>query len=47
MKDEISFSLSLDPIFFILTSIDPTMASETLPVMESDNLDPATRHLST
>jgi hypothetical protein len=47
MKDEISFSLSLDPIFFLLTLIDPTMASETLPVMESGNLDPATRHLST
>ena len=47
MKDEISFSLSLDPIFFILTSIDQTMTSEPLPVMESGNLDPATRHLST
>jgi hypothetical protein len=46
MKEEISFSLSLDFIFFLLTSINPTMAAETLSVMESGNLDPATQHLS-
>jgi hypothetical protein len=46
MKEEISFSLSLGPSFFLLTSINPRMASETLPVMESGNLDPATQHLS-
>jgi hypothetical protein len=46
MKEEISFSLSLDLSFFLFTSINPRMASGTLPVMESGNLDPGTQHLS-
>jgi len=46
MKEEISFSLSLDLSFFLLTLINPRIASETIPVMESGNLDPATQHLS-